>query len=221
LKGKQTRAEIQHSTSTRADVILARVFSDICGKLGTRSHHGFEYFATFTDDKSRKVFVAGLHKKSDVLHHLQVFVAHVELETGKSVRVLRTDGGGEYVGNVSMAYLESKGIKSEVTTPDTPQHNGVAERMNRTLLDKVRAMLTEADLPEMYWYDALEYAAFIHNVTPTRALANQTPEEAWNGNKPNLSRLRVFGCRAFVHVPDKHRSKLEAKSLVCTFLGYA
>src|SRR5258707_370804 len=82
-------------------------------------------------------------------------------------------------------------------------------------------MLSDTDLPESYWYDALEYAALIHNVTPTRALDNTTPDEAWSGNKPNVSCLRIFGSRAFVHIPDKLRGKLAAKSLVCTFLGYA
>src|ERR1700691_1587152 len=118
-------------------------------------------------------------------------------------------------------FLKEKGVKHEMTTPDTPQHNGVAERMNRTLLDRVRSMLFDADLPESYWYDALEYAALIHNVTPTRALDDQTPDEAWSRNKPDISRLRVFGSRTFVHVPEKHRGKLAAKSLVCTFIGYA
>jgi hypothetical protein len=118
-------------------------------------------------------------------------------------------------------YLSDKGISNEITTPDTPQHNGVAERMNRTLLDKVRTMLIDADLPESYWFDALVYAALLHNVTPTRALGDVTPEEAWSGNKPDVSSIRVFGSRAFVHIPDEQRTKLAAKSFACHFLGYA
>jgi hypothetical protein len=74
LKGKQTLAEIKKSTETRAEVILERVHSDICGKLSTRSHQGYEYFVTWMDDKSRKVFVAGLRKKDDTLEHLRAFV---------------------------------------------------------------------------------------------------------------------------------------------------
>jgi len=221
LKGKQTRAEIHKTTETRADIVLGRVFSDVCGKMSTRSHRGFEYFVTFTDDKSRKVFVEGLHQKSDVERHLKAFIARAEVETGQRIKVLRSDGGGEYIGGSLVKYLQEKGTQHEITTPDTPQHNGVAERMNRTLLDKVRAMLIDADLPESYWYDALEYAALLHNVAPTRALGDITPEEAWSGNKPDVSRLRVFGSRAFVHIPDAQRSKLAAKSLVCTFLGHA
>ena len=70
LKGKQTRADIQKSTESRANDILGRVFSDVCGKLPTRSHHGFEYFVTWIDDASRKVFVTGLREKSEVVVHL-------------------------------------------------------------------------------------------------------------------------------------------------------
>ena len=170
---------------------------------------------------SRKVFVAGLRQKSDVTQHLKSFTTRAKLETGKRLRVLRSDGGREYTGETVTKYLEEEEIKHEVTTPDTPQHNGVAEQMNCTLLDKVRAMLLDADLPESYWYDALVYAAFLHNISPTHSLDCMTPEEAWSRNKPDVSTIRVFGSRAFVHIPDAQRDKLAAKSLVCTLLGYA
>jgi transposase InsO family protein len=101
--------------------------------------------------------------------------------------VLRSDGGGKYTGNVPTQYFEEKGIQQEITTADTPQHNGVAERMNRTLLDKVRAMLNDADLPFSFWYDALQYAAILHNSSPSATLPNVTPEESWSGNKPDVS----------------------------------
>ena len=93
--------------------------------------------------------------------------------------------------------------------------------MNRTLVKRVRTMLIDASLPDGYWWDALQYAALLHNVSPSHSLSDCTPEEAWSGNKPDISRLRVFGCKAFVHIPDKLRGKLSAKSLVCTFIGYA
>jgi hypothetical protein len=82
-------------------------------------------------------------------------------------------------------------------------------------------MLIDADLPESYWNDTLVYAALLHNVTPTRAVGDVTPKEAWSGNKPDVSRIHVFGSRAFVHILDVQRTKLAAKSLVCHFLGYA
>jgi transposase InsO family protein len=179
ITGKQTRSEILKHTETRSDNVLERVFSDVCGKLPTRSHSGYEYFATFIDDKSRKVFVVGLRHESDVARHLKDFIARAETETGKRVKILRSDGGGEYIGSAVTEYLKGKGIvKQELTTADTPQHNGVAERMNRTLLNNVRAMLADADLPNTFWFEDLTYAAHLHNLSPPRALENMTPEEA-------------------------------------------
>ena len=114
LKGKQTHAEIQKATATRADAILGRIFSDVCGKLPTRSHQGFEYFVTWVDDKSRKVFVDGLREKSEVFTHLKTFVARAELETGLRLKALRTDGGGEYVAKTVDAFLKERGVQHEM-----------------------------------------------------------------------------------------------------------
>ena len=212
LKGKQTHTEIQKSTETRADTTLGCVFSNVCGKLPTRSHQGFLYFVTWIDDKSRKVSITGMREKSEVPQHLKAFVTHAELETGQCVKVLCTDGGGKYIGGKAQKYLEEKGIKHKIITPDTPQHNSVAKCMNQTLLDKVQMMLLDTSLPESYWFDTLQYATLLHNMTP---------EEAWSGNKPDMSHLCIFNPRAFVHIPDKFHGKLTAKSLICTFLGYA
>ena len=221
IKGKQTRAEILKETKLHTDTVLGRVFSDMCGKLTTRSIEGFEYFVTFINDKSQKVFMQGLKKKSEVSRFFKDFVTHAEADTGYHVKVLCSNGGCEYIGEEFVRWLDGKGIARKLTTPDTPQHNGVAERMNRTLLDKVQTMLTDADLPGTYWHDALLYAALLHNVLPTRALEDITPKEAWSCNKPDVSCLRVFGCQAFIHIPAAERTKLAAKSLICTFLGNA
>jgi len=221
IKGKQTRAEIRKETDTRADLVLGHVFSDVCTLFSSRSHQGFLYFVTWIDDKSRKVFVNAMKEKSEVAQHLHTFVVRIELKTGQKLKVLRSDGGGEYTTGEVQSFLKEKGIKHKLTTADTPQHNGVAERMNCMLVERVHTMLVEAKLPDAYWWDALRYATLLHNVSPTHSLSNSTPKESWSGNKPDISRLRVFGCRAFVHIPDKLRSKLSAKSLVCTFIGYA
>ena len=82
-------------------------------------------------------------------------------------------------------------------------------------------MLEDAKLPELFWFEAVKYATYIHNTTPTRALEDTTPEEVWSGNKPDVSHLCVFGMRAFVHIPKKKCTKLSARSMVCTFIGFA
>lgn len=148
-------------------------------------------------------------------------MANAKVETEQCVVSLRSDGGGEYIASELQQFLKDKGTKHETTTPDAPQHNGVGERMNRILLDRVRTMLVDAQLPETYWYDSLRYTAHIHNVTPTRALDGIRPEEAWSGNKPDVSDLKIFGSRFFVHILDPQRGKLSARLLICTFIDLA
>ncbi|GJU04879.1 retrovirus-related pol polyprotein from transposon TNT 1-94 [Tanacetum coccineum] len=101
----------------------------------------------------------------------------------------------------------------------TPQQNGVAERKNRTIMNMVRSMLTEKQVPKMFWPEAVRWSVHILNRCPTVAVQNQTPEEAWSGVKPVIDYFRVFGCVAHAHVPDQKRSKLDDKSRKCVLLG--
>ncbi|GJU04881.1 retrovirus-related pol polyprotein from transposon TNT 1-94 [Tanacetum coccineum] len=94
----------------------------------------------------------------------------------------------------------------------TPQQNGVAERKNRTIMNMVRSMLTEKQVPKMFLPEAVRWSVHILNRCPTVAVQNQTPEEAWSGVKPAIDYFRVFGCAAHAHVPDQKRSKLDDKS---------
>jgi len=117
-------------------------------------------------------------------------------------------------------WLLERGIKHKTTTADMPQHNGVAECLNCMLLDKSHTMLANTNLPKSYWLEALNYATLLHNLSPSRSIAN-TPSEAYIGMKLDVSRLHVFGCTAHVHVPKKLWDKLSAHSLPCTFLGFS
>jgi hypothetical protein len=71
-----------------------------------------------------------------------------------------------------------------------------------------------------FWAEAMNITVYIKNRCPTKALESKTSQEAWISRKPNVSHLRVFGCKAFAHIPDEKRSKLESKSMPCVFLGY-
>lgn len=84
--------------------------------------------------------------------------------------------------------------------PRTPQQNGVAERMNRTLTERARALLNTSGLPKTFWGDAILTANYLNNRIPSRANnCNKTPFELWTGRKPELKYIRIFGSTAFVH----------------------
>ena len=92
--------------------------------------------------------------------------------------------------------------------------------MNRTLIERVRCLLSDAKLPNSFWGEALYAVAHVINLTPTIALQNDVPDSFWYGKKPSYDHLRVFGCKCFVHVPKDERSKLDAKTRQCIFIGY-
>jgi hypothetical protein len=222
LEGKQPRKPIPDESTIENPRVLHRTYSDVCGPMETPSQTGHRYFMTFIDACSHLVTVKLLKTKDEAFGSTKVYFERAEAETGERANYFRSDGGGEYGSSDFLKYLESKGIHHEKTNAYTPQENGVAERMNRTLVESARAMLNDAGLPKKYWGDAILHTAHILNRVPTRALKeNLTPHEVFTGNKPSVAHIRVFGCKAYVHVPDERRRKLDAKSMECIHLGYA
>jgi hypothetical protein len=144
----------------------------------------------------------------------------VENQTDKKIKVLRTDNGGELCGKDFEQFCKQCGIACQNTTPYTPQQNGVVERMNRTLMDKARSMLSGVGLAQEFWAEAVDTAKYLVNMSPSSVLVDMTPHEVWFGKNPSLSHLKVFGCDAFVHVPKEKRSKLDKKEVKCIFIGY-
>jgi hypothetical protein len=132
------------------------------------------------------VSISSLKEKSEVGQHLKAFITRAELETGLKVKTLCSNSRGEYTAKHIQQFLMDCGIKHEITTADTPQHNGVAEHLNCTLLDKTRAMLSNTDLSKSYWLEALNYAILLHNVSPSKSLGTTLTEE-YTGTKPDVS----------------------------------
>lgn len=135
------------------------------------------------------------------------------------MKCVRADNGGEYKG-LFESYCRLHGIRLEKTVPKTPQENGVAERTNRSITEPVRCMLSNAKLPKSFWAEAMRTAVDLINLSPSVPLDGDIPERVWMGKDVSFKHLRVFGCRAFVHIPRDERSKLDVKSKECIFLGY-
>ena len=120
--------------------------------------------------------------------------------SGKQMKKFRTENGGEYTSKEFEEYLKEDSIVHETTVHKTPEQNGVSERMNKTLIEKVRSMLSDSKLSKRIWAEALSTATYLHNRSPTNAIQGLTPYKAWTGENPNVGNLRVFGCDAFSHV---------------------
>jgi hypothetical protein len=175
---------------------------------------------SFVDDCTRYRVIYLLQKKSEVFAAFKLYKAFAEKQTGFSIKALRDDKGGEYMGKEMDNFLKEHGIMREHTTTATPQQNGVAERSNRIFDEGITSMLNEASLPGSFWGDAL--GAFVHvlNRSPSSSLDGITPYEAWFNHKPSVSHLRVFGCQAYVHVQKDKRKSFESKTRCGIFIGY-
>ncbi|KAH9705465.1 hypothetical protein KPL70_011882 [Citrus sinensis] len=189
--------------------------------LGKASRIKFEYAVHTTkeklDDFSRMVWVYALKSKDEVLEKFKRWKVLVENQTNLKVKVLRTDNGLEYCNKLFEDYCAENGILRHKIVTYTPQQNGLIERMNRTLIEKVRCLLIHSKLPKALWAEALNTACYLVNRSPSTAIGCKTPMELWLGRVADYSKLRIFGCEAYPHVKQ---GKLEARALKCRFLGY-
>lgn len=155
---------------------------------------------TFIDDKTRLTNIYLLAKKSDTLESYKNYEAWCNTQLGAKVKVLHSDRGGEYEGQEFILYLNSRGTERKRTVHDTPQHNGVAERRNRVIVERVRALLHASGLPKSLWGEAARHVVWLLNRTSTKAVDGNTPYEAAFGKKPDLSKVREWGEKIWVRV---------------------
>ena len=173
---------------------------------------------TFIDDFSRKVWIFFLRTKDEAFQKFEEWKALVENQTGQKLKCLRTDNGLEFCNHLFDKVCRDSGIKRHKTCPYTPQQNGVSERMNRTIMDKVRSMLVETGLDAEFWAEAASTAVYIINRSPMSATGFKVSEATWTGTDPSYSHLKRFGCVAYVHTVADKISPRATKGI---FLGYA
>jgi len=126
--------------------------------------------------------------KSEAFAKFQQYKSYVEKQTQQTIKILRTDQGGEYLSLEFQRFCQEHGIKRETTSAYTPQQNGVLERKNRTLVGALLSMLSYAKLSKIFWGEALYTANYLQNKSPTKAIpTNKIPFELWYSYQPNLS----------------------------------
>ena len=217
VMGKQRRVKFSMGSHT-TNGVLEYIHSDLWGPSPVESHSGCRYYVTFIDDFSRKVWVYFLKAKDEVFGKFKEWKTMVEKRTGKVVKTLRTDNGLEFCNKDFDEFCRKEGIVRHRTVRHTPQQNGVAERMNQTLVQRARCMRIDTGLSKKFWAEAVNTAAYLVNRSPSTAIDFKTPQEVWSGKPSNYSGLKIFGCPAYAHVSD---GKLEPRAMKCIFLGYA
>ncbi|KAH9658263.1 Integrase catalytic domain-containing protein [Citrus sinensis] len=179
----------------------------------------------------RAKFPKGMHRSEHVLDYVhtdlwgpaqvvekfKVWKTLVENQSGRKLKALRTDNGLEFCNREFETFCQKHGILRHQIVRFTPQQNGLAERMNRTIVDKTRGMLINSKLPRCFWAEAVSTTCYLVNRSPSAAIDFKTPKEIWFGRLPKFENLRIFGCPAYVHI---NQGELNAKALKGFFVGY-
>ncbi|SDA00183.1 BZ3501_MvSof-1269-A2-R1_Chr2-2g04470 [Microbotryum saponariae] len=175
---------------------------DLLAFDGAMSLGGARYALVIVDNHSRYLWAIPMSHKSDTFAAFKSWLAKVEHSTSCKVLAVRLDNGGEFMSNKFSRFLDEQGITRQLSIPDTPQQNGVAERVNR--------LITEALVTYVY----------VKNRSPHSANSGTTPHTHWYGSKPSAGHLHVFGCRAWKAVTTEPRSKLNPRGIPLFFVGY-
>lgn len=134
----------------KSKAVLDYAYSDLWGPAQAHSMSGGRYFMTLIDDFSRKVWMYILKTKDQALEKFMMWKVLVETQTGKKIKVLRTDNGLEFYNKKFNDYCQQWGIQKHKTVTFTSQQNGIAKRMNRTFINKTRCMLINSKLPRSF-----------------------------------------------------------------------
>ncbi|CAL5322875.1 unnamed protein product [Camellia sinensis] len=217
---KSHRLPFKLSTS-HVNQPLALIHSDVWGPfhpVGSTSI--YKYYVLFVDDYSRFTWLYPLSYKSEVYSKFLEFKSFVEKQFGFPLKILRTDGGGEFINHQMEHFIKTNGILHQQSCPHTPSQNGVAERKHRHITETAIALLHQSSLPLTYWFDAIATATFLINRLPSASLSHASPFQLLFHTSPDYSLLKVFGCLCYPWLRFASTHKLQPKSSPCVFLGY-
>lgn len=218
-EGKQTRMPFKH-IGTRANGVLDLVHADVCGPMEVLSLEGSRYCLVLEDDYSKMCFVYFLTNKDEVFQYFKEFKEMVETQKDRKIKILRSDNGGAFCNREFDIFLKRNGIVHQTSNPYTPEQNGLVEWMNHTIIEKARCLLFDGELEKKFWAEAINMAVYLRNRSICSGLNDKTPYEVWNGVKPDLSDLKLFGATVMVHIPYNKRRKLDKKSEKMILVGY-
>ncbi|GAA5864492.1 hypothetical protein JCM1840_000519 [Sporobolomyces johnsonii] len=221
---KSTRQPFRSATKARrSDTPLELVHMDLAGPFQASIGDRYRYYLVIVDDATRFVWVTFLRAKHEAPAAIRRFRAYAEKRYERTIKTIRTDRGGEFTDGALEAYLREAGIRHQTSEAGTPQQNGVAERMNRTLKEGAAAIQIGGRLPESCWPYSIKAMARASNRLPTKALKESTPYEALTGEKANVSDERPLGTTCFVHIPSSKRYKTIStpKATKGVYLGVA
>ncbi|KAJ0392071.1 hypothetical protein ATCC90586_011078 [Pythium insidiosum] len=208
-------------TMVKTTALLEVVHSDVMGPMRVPSYGKAKYAVIFVDDYSRLIMIYFMKSKSEVLMHFKIYKTWIENQLNARIKCIRTDNGGEYVNRKFDTFCQQQGIVHQLTVPYTPQQNGVAERMNRTIVDATRSAMIHRNMDWRWWAEVMAAVVHVLNRIPSTVRPGRSPFEICFKKRPSLGHLRVIGSKGFAHIDKSKRGKLEPKAFRCMLLGYS
>lgn len=200
---------------------LDRLSMDLIGPIQPETLAGQRYALTVVDACTKACKVYLLPSKDSTSGFAKEAISWFEQRGGCKVKAVRTDNGSEFMEKGFSLWLRDRGIVHELSAAYEPQQNGMIERLNRTLMEGTRALLIGSELPNTLWGEALRTIAFVRNLRPASNMDGKSPAECLTGKSFDLNFLKVWGCRALIHVPeDKRSGKLAPRAIEGIFIGY-
>lgn len=205
---------------SHATAPMHHISADLCSVKDDSRPDG-RHLLVLVDTYTRMKFVRILDRKSDAEQQIIDFITIEQRQTGNMLKVFHSDGGGEFISTHFKKWLSDHGIQKTTTLTATPAHNAIVERANRSLLEKVRAMMLHAKSPEIFWPYAARYAAYVLNRSLTKGTTEQgvTPYQLWFGHSPAVDHLRVLYCDCFIYDESPTNTKLSGRATRGFFIG--
>lgn len=210
--------QISRDTPMRSQEACAELHTDTI-PLKPQGIGGFNYAMTIIDAATMYTWVVYLPQKSDAGSRLHEFIRWLEKQSGKSVKTIVRDGGKEYLPNAAIEFAKEKGIVIRESAPRTPEQNGKAEVFGRHIIEMARVARINAGLPESLWPWAIRHTVDVRNLTPKKQLGWKSPHEVFGralnlpekSVQPYMEHLRIFGCEAFVRIPEEDPDFVKAR----------
>ena len=222
MLAKQAK-HISKDPATKALLPGERIYTDLVGPITPIRYDGSKYGLLLTNDALRTTMEVLLKNKNQVKVELPKYTEKMQTQYRIIIQAFPSDNEGEYIDQELQTWASKKGIKWKYMVPYNPYQNGVSKRVNCTFEEKLRNMIIDSGISKQLWPLGFLWSVQLKNCSPTSALPDCIPFQALTGKLPNLTPLRIFGCRAYVYIPKEKQmqsAKWDPRSEQCIFVGY-
>ena len=222
VDSKHTRA-VSHTSGTQASAAVNLVHINLMRSITSTAYNSHQYTLILINDYSQVFILRTMHSKEEIKKNIMNVYTLLEVQTGQKIKQYQTDLEGEFWNNDLNEWSKEVRIHWQFTTPHTSEQDGVSEHSNHTVEEKLHSLMTESGLSKKLWPLGLQMIIHVKNHSPTKAVRGITLLETFNSDIPDLSRLQIFGCTAYVHIPKEDQlksDKFTSRTKKCAFVGY-